>query len=267
MSNESVFDDLAADYDDAFSNRDPARWLRARIRREIAERLPDNSRVLDIGCGTGDDAMWFAERGHKVHATDVSEGMLSMVHRNQRAAPSEVATRLTVGRFDAARPASIEGGPWDCVFSNFGALNCVANLKPFIEWASENVRPGGYLALTIMGRFCFWETIGFALRGQFAKASRRWRGTATFYSGDIAQAVHYHSPAAVVRTCGAGFEKDGLRGVGVFLPSTEFFASCESRPRLLKVLRKLESGLAGIWPLSRGGDHYLLVMRRRQHAS
>jgi cyclopropane fatty-acyl-phospholipid synthase-like methyltransferase len=233
----------------------------------VIDRLPENSRILDIGCGTGDDAMWFAERGHEVHACDVSEGMLSIARQKQRAAPADVAARMTVGWFDATRPDSVEGGPWDCLVSNFGALNCVASLEPFFEWAGENVRPGGYLALTVMGRFCLWETIGFALRGQFAKASRRWGGQATFDADGLTQLVHYHSPKALMNMAKAHFEKDSLCGVGVFLPSTEFFAGCDSRPRLSAMLRKLESGCAGIWPFRRSGDHYLLILQKQQVAT
>ena len=50
------------------------------------------------------------------------------------------------------------------VFSNFGALNCIADLRPMFGYALDRLEPGGYLAVTLMGRFCAWETVGFALR-------------------------------------------------------------------------------------------------------
>jgi hypothetical protein len=42
------------------------------------------------------------------------------------------------------------------------------------------VRPGGSLAICILGRFCAWETLHYGVRFQFAKAFRRWRGRARF---------------------------------------------------------------------------------------
>ena len=35
----------------------------------------DNNKlnILELNCGTGEDALWFAKQGHKVLATDLSE--------------------------------------------------------------------------------------------------------------------------------------------------------------------------------------------------
>ena len=38
------------------------------------------------------------------------------------------------------------------------------------------VRPGGRVAICLLGRFCAWETLYYAVRLQFRKAFRRWRG-------------------------------------------------------------------------------------------
>jgi ubiquinone/menaquinone biosynthesis C-methylase UbiE len=35
--------------------------------------------ILDFGCGTGTDAAWYAERGHRVVAYDVSSGMVEVL--------------------------------------------------------------------------------------------------------------------------------------------------------------------------------------------
>lgn len=41
---------------------DFARWA--------AERMPEDAYVVDLGCGTGGDAVWFGQRGHRVLAVD-----------------------------------------------------------------------------------------------------------------------------------------------------------------------------------------------------
>ncbi len=38
--------------------------------RWVADRLPAGGPVLDLGAGRGDDALWFAARGHRVEAVD-----------------------------------------------------------------------------------------------------------------------------------------------------------------------------------------------------
>jgi SAM-dependent methyltransferase len=44
---------------------------------EVAELLPEHSRVLDLGCGTGRDSVYLAERGHQVTAADRSPFILA----------------------------------------------------------------------------------------------------------------------------------------------------------------------------------------------
>ncbi|MCP5109293.1 MAG: methyltransferase domain-containing protein, partial [bacterium] len=46
--------------------------------REIANRLPPQSRVLDVGGGTGRNSLWLAERGHTVTIADISPRALEL---------------------------------------------------------------------------------------------------------------------------------------------------------------------------------------------
>jgi 2-polyprenyl-3-methyl-5-hydroxy-6-metoxy-1,4-benzoquinol methylase len=46
------------------------------LQRILLKHLPAAARVLEIGCGCGRDAVFLAERGFRVVATDASTGML-----------------------------------------------------------------------------------------------------------------------------------------------------------------------------------------------
>src|SRR5882724_13222895 len=48
----------------------------AELRREIAEAIPPNSKVLDLGCGTGDLLPLLAKRGARITAIDKSPEMV-----------------------------------------------------------------------------------------------------------------------------------------------------------------------------------------------
>src|SRR5262249_40533300 len=61
------------------------------------------------------------------------------------------------------------------ILSNFGALNCVQDLRALVQQLSAWIRPDGVVALTFMGRFCAWESAYFLSRGDRA-GLRRWRG-------------------------------------------------------------------------------------------
>ncbi|MCH9695896.1 MAG: class I SAM-dependent methyltransferase [Gammaproteobacteria bacterium] len=258
---ETVFDNLAAEYDAAFSERAPARWLRDQVRARIAKLLPENSKILDIGCGTGDDALWFSTAGHSVVATDLSEAMLAATLARKTAA-GQRGERIDVRRFDIAAPSSDANEKFDCAMSNFGALNCCADLSPLFECLSGQIERDGFVAFTIMGKSCLWEMLGFGLRGNISNATRRWRRQSTFESNGMSQSVSYHSPASVERMANGRFKVESIAGVGVFVPSTEFFKVCEYRPRLLRSLSRVESVVANFWPFNRLGDHYLMIMRK-----
>jgi ubiquinone/menaquinone biosynthesis C-methylase UbiE len=68
-----------AGFDDAYSGTPP--WEIGRPQREfidLAEAGAINGDVLDVGCGTGENALYLAERGHEVQGIDVSSTAIEM---------------------------------------------------------------------------------------------------------------------------------------------------------------------------------------------
>ena len=165
-----VFDRMAARYDALWTATPIGRAQRDLVWRDMDPLFQPGQRILDIGCGTGEDAAHFVARGVSVYATDPSPAMIQVAAARGGFA---VAVR------SAEELAQIDG-PFDGAISNFGALNCVKDLPSVARSLAALVRPGGSLAICILGRFCAWETLHYAVRFQFAKAFRRWRGRARF---------------------------------------------------------------------------------------
>jgi SAM-dependent methyltransferase len=126
-------------------------------------------RILDIGCGTGEDALHFAARGVNVYGTDASPALVQVAR--ERGVTATVCSAEGLGRI---------GRSFDGAISNFGALNCVEDLPAVARVLATLVRPGGGVAICLLGRFCAWETLYYAVRLQWSKAFRRWRGRAPF---------------------------------------------------------------------------------------
>ncbi len=255
------FDWQARDYDAKFSNRLPAQWLRAMIRSRIEPLAGAGDTVLEIGCGTGLDAAWLAERGCHVLATDASQAMLGVARA--RALPDEVAARIRWSHFDAASPgklAEVTGtAPLPrLVFSNFAALNCVRDLAPLFAALRPVLGPDARVAFVLMGRFCLWESAYFASHGRWRQMRRRWSGVSRYGAAGHAIDVWYHSPDDVIRAA-SGYEKEGLYGIGALLPSSEAFAVCERWPRVFSRLAAADDRW-GQW-LHRLSDHYLLILK------
>jgi SAM-dependent methyltransferase len=199
------FDAVAEQYDTDFTSLPAARELRQRVWRHLAGFTP-GQRVLELGCGTGEDALWLAARGVSVLATDVSEGMLAQARRKAAGHPL-----ISFERQDAT--ALSLHGTFDGAYANFGVLNCVRDLGELGQRLGNVLRPGALFVAVVMPPFCLWETIAFGLRGDFSRATRRWRPT-TARIGGAAQPVWYPSAGRVRRELQPLFTQRHVEGLG-----------------------------------------------------
>ena len=76
--NPTAFDALAASYDAEFTATRLGQLLRARVWAVLAAVLPAGCHILELTCGTGEDAVWLAQQGHTVVATDGSPEMVQV---------------------------------------------------------------------------------------------------------------------------------------------------------------------------------------------
>lgn len=108
----------------------------------IAEYIEPNSRVLDIGCGTGALTARAARRGALVTAMDVNPEMLAIARRKIKQQGLE--HRVT---FDERGVAELDGQDRDSYDTVTSGL-CLSELSPDeLRWTLEQVRrvliPGG----------------------------------------------------------------------------------------------------------------------------
>ncbi|RPJ53819.1 MAG: class I SAM-dependent methyltransferase, partial [Acidobacteria bacterium] len=76
-----AFDELAEAYDREFTYLPANMELRRSVWQSIAARVPPGRRVLELGCGTGEDTLFLAREGIRVLATDISAGMIDQARR------------------------------------------------------------------------------------------------------------------------------------------------------------------------------------------
>lgn len=74
----TAFDAMAHEYDSIFTSTTVGRWLREMVWARLELHFQPEMRVLELACGTGEDAIWLARRGVHVVATDASPGMLAV---------------------------------------------------------------------------------------------------------------------------------------------------------------------------------------------
>jgi SAM-dependent methyltransferase len=257
------FDAAAASYDTTFTDTRLGRWLRAGVWRQLAALFAPGERVLELGCGTGEDAVWLARRGVRVTATDISTGMLAAARAKAHAAG--LAGMVDFAVLDIGAPGLEAGrGAFDGAFSDFGALNCVPDRRPLAGMLAGLVRPGGRVALVVMGPLCPWE-FGYNLaRGRRARAMRRLRaGQAGRVAEGVTIGVWYPSPRRLRAELASDFRHVRTVGIGALLPPSGFDRAVERMPGLFGTLALLEERVRGNFPWSWLNDHYMAIFERR----
>src|SRR5258708_315206 len=121
-----AFDSVAVDYDGPGGNNALIQARRSEMWRILDATFAAGSRLIDLGCGTGLDAVRMARVGHHVTATDWSQRMVERTR--QRAEREQLADRvqtIAVGAHELFR--SDGQAQFDGAYSNLGALNWVPN--------------------------------------------------------------------------------------------------------------------------------------------
>src|SRR6185295_19185698 len=122
----AYFDSLAPRYDELLSRAPIDRWTRRAFQTLVAETVPPRSLLLDFGCGTGLDALWYARHSYRVLAYDISGGMLQQLrHRCAGEIVSGQVVPVRAPFDDFAAVMEAQPRP-DAVVSNFSCLGDLA---------------------------------------------------------------------------------------------------------------------------------------------
>lgn len=260
----SSFDTAANTYDHDFTHTDLGRWLRGRVWERLSRLYPSGSFVLELGCGTGEDAVWLAQRGVQVLATDASPMMLEQTQAKAVAMGVELQTAI----LDLNALSPNFSYQFDGVFSNFGPLNCTKEWSALAQFLRPRLKPNAHLGFGVMSPFCLWETLWHGAHLDFKTAARRWKRhtTATLPDGTTFP-VYYPTPHRLAAAFAPYFQQTAILGLGVFLPPSDSFGVIEKRPRLARRLMALEQQWASYWPFRTWADHYWMELTWQNNTS
>lgn len=119
--------------------------------RETTDLAPGTA--LDLGCGEGADAVWLAQQGWRVTATDISRTVLDRAAR--RAAEAGVADRIDWQWHDLG--SSMPTGVFDLVSAQFLYSRGDMPREQILRNAAAAVAPGGVLLIEGHAGFPSWE--------------------------------------------------------------------------------------------------------------
>ena len=257
------FDAFADRYDELFTESRIGQAQRASVWAELKKTFGAGDRVLEIGCGTGVDACFLGSCGVRVVACDSSPRMLAVATRRVREAGNLEFVRP---RLLAAEEISElrDEGTFDGAFSNFGALNCVKDLRRLALDLGQLLQPGASLLLCLMGLCCLWEVTWYLAHGNSRKAFRRFQpeGVDARLADGAVVRVFYPSVRSLTRTFAPEFRLKSVKGIGVAVPPSYLEPLALRFPRAFGLQKRIDSLLGGCPGIRLLADHILLRFER-----
>jgi ubiquinone/menaquinone biosynthesis C-methylase UbiE len=263
MLNPAAFDALATDYDAEFSHTPLGQMLRQRVWDIYSRYFQPGQHLLELACGTGEDALWLAQQGLTITATDGAPEMLAITQR--KAQQSGLAHQITIQplalqSIASHLPPAIADLRFDGLYSNFGGLNTMSDWQTLAEGVAKLVRPDGIVILVLMGPICLWEMIWYLGHGDRRLAMRRFNQPVTAVIGQSVIPIWYPSARRLRHDFAPWFQHITTESLGLWLPPTYLGHLVAKRPSLFHRLNQLEKATAHLtcgW-----GDHYILLLKR-----
>ncbi|HET6990096.1 MAG TPA: class I SAM-dependent methyltransferase [Bacteroidia bacterium] len=260
---ETAFDNYALSYDADFTHSSIGVLQRKRVWNFLSRHLSSQTHadLLEINCGTGEDALWFCGKGFNVTASDISNEMVGVAREKLR------GKKATVFQSDIlAISEKIRDKKFDVIFSDFGGLNCLSpdELKKMSEIFSALLNPGGRLIFVVMGRNCKWERWYFKRKGDVESAFRRRSQTgieAIIFDQKVS--TWYYSPEEMIGYFAGNFSVNTFKPIGISIPPSYLDNYFRKRTARLKILNGLEKLLGNFSSLSDKADHYIIDFSKK----
>ena len=259
-----AFNKQSSVFDKVYAENVIVTYKRKRVREHVLRFLQSQSNILELNAGTGDDAIFFAQQGHYVHATDIAEDMQNKLRLKVQQHNLSDLVSTEICSYTALENLQ-DKGPYDLIFSNFAGLNCTGDLDKVLQSLPSLLKIGGVATMVIMPHFCLWETM-LAFKGDFKNAFRRLKnknGTPAHIEGIHFLCWYYH-PKFLIKQLKGKLELLDIEGLCTIVPPSYFEKFPYKHSTLLKRLQKWESSLKRKWPWKYIGDYYIISFRKPQ---
>lgn len=259
-----AFDSAAEEYDFTIKNNYVNTWIRNRSIRELLRLSKPDDVLMEIGCGTGAEAVLISKSVSRIIATDISPQMISLLTAKVRAKGLEGRIVPVLAKASAISNIleTLAGEKPRIVYSFNGALNCEPNLTRFADNLHSLLADGGYFVCSIRNSLCLAEMIWHAAVLQFDRMAPRKKQPIMVSVGGLDIPSVYYSPSTFEKYFSPRFKLERLIGLPTLLPPAYLSNYYVKFKRITGLVERVEGVLSCHFPWNRLGDQSLFVFRR-----
>jgi ubiquinone/menaquinone biosynthesis C-methylase UbiE len=259
----TAFSLIAERYDETFTHTTIGKAQRRVVWDALTQAFSSGNHILELNCGTGEDALFLARRGISVTACDASPTMIAIAKRRKALESAKANLDFRVLAIEELRELR-DQCIFDGAFSNFSGFNCVADIREVASSLGLLLKPGSHFLVCLSTRVCLWEILWYLGHGNLRKAFRRTAGHTIARMEGVSVPVWYPTIGRTRRMLAPWFRLRAVRAVGLFVPPSYVEHWAQQHERLIAGLVKMDQFFAR-FPILRGlGDHVLLEFERVQ---
>jgi ubiquinone/menaquinone biosynthesis C-methylase UbiE len=251
------YDNIAQNYDEQLRNCLLEGIIRKNFHNKLIFYFKQGDRVLELGCGTGTDAIYLAKHGVFLTSTDISGKMIEAA--NEKIKKENINSNIEILVLDAQKFTSQMNKSYKGIFSNFDALNYI-DIRLFSKDLANFMQDGTFLLFTILNKRCFWEFLYYLIKlkpiiafNNLIKRNRNYAVEMTLYS-----------PSEIKKIFSKYFIIKKITGFGFLIPPDGFRGLQHKFHWIFTKIEKLDIFLASIFPLRNFCDHYIIEMERNE---
>lgn len=259
---QHAFDSVASSYDGPSGNNAVIRRMRRTMWDAVGDTFTSGALLADLGCGTGLDAAHFGEMGYRVAALDLSPEMIARTR--QRVQQAGLEDQISVHQLGIHEMDGLKAGPFDGMYSNLGAMNCVPHVSSVSGACARLLLPGGRLIVSVIGRYCPWEMAYYLIRGRPARALVRLRrGMVPVGLNGGTVWTRYYSPREFYRIFERHFLLTSYQALRLFSPPPYVIGLHRNAAAFSTALTRLDDRMGSKPVLRNAGDHFLMILTKR----
>jgi len=261
QNTKTAFNKASAEYDAHENQNIILKWMRGIVQSVYLKYLKVGDDVFELNSGTGIDAVFLAQLGINVFATDISNEMVTII--KEKAKTNGLEGKISAETVSFNQISNAKSNNFKAVLSNFGGLNCINNFSKLNTDLSAKLNSGGYFIAVVMNKFCPWEILFYSLKLDFKNAFRRFKraGVDAIINCEKVR-TYYYSPYEFGRFFRENFKTVKIYTLGYFTPPPYLDGVYNKLKPVSPLFMKLDNAFKGIPLFNYFGDHFIIIMKK-----